>query len=313
MGAGARRCSSPAGSSIRRSKHPSRPWITAWASSRMSTWCWGIFLATAPRPRSSSRSTGWCPGSGWAGSCSPSGRRWPSSRRRGDPREGFLATLGHSGGRGAGADAAGLRLQDESARDSLAAPGQAGGAFLHRSQGARALQARGRADRRACPPATGHSSQGDVVSRGLAGVLATLLLLAGPAAATPVDEKTVHDVAAQLRCVVCQSLSVADSPSETASQMRGIIRERLAAGESPAEVRAYFVEKYGEWILLAPPKSGFNLLVWVVPFVGLGLGLVLVAVVLRRWSRKIPPGAPATVDPALRERIRREMSETESP
>ena len=151
------------------------------------------------------------------------------------------------------------------------------------------------------------------MSRGLAEVLATLLLLAGAAAAAPVDEKTVHDVAAQLRCVVCQSLSVADSPSETANQMRGIIRERLAAGESPAEVRAYFVEKYGEWILLAPPKSGFNLLVWVVPFVGLGLGFVLVAVVLRRWSRKIPPGAPATVDPALRERIRREMSETERP
>ena len=149
--------------------------------------------------------------------------------------------------------------------------------------------------------------------RGLAGVLATLLLLAGAAAAVPVDETTVHDVAAQLRCVVCQSLSVADSPSETASQMRGIIRERLAAGESPAEVRAYFVEKYGEWILLAPPKSGFNLLVWVVPFAGLGLGLVLVAVVLRRWTRKIPPGAPAGVDPALRERIRREMSETKSP
>ena len=149
--------------------------------------------------------------------------------------------------------------------------------------------------------------------RGLAGVLATLLLLAGAAVAVPVDETTVHDVAAQLRCVVCQSLSVADSPSETASQMRGIIRERLAAGESPAEVRAYFVEKYGEWILLAPPKSGFNLLVWVVPFAGLGLGLVLVAVVLRRWSRKIPQGPPAGVDPALRERIRREMSDTESP
>jgi cytochrome c-type biogenesis protein CcmH len=151
------------------------------------------------------------------------------------------------------------------------------------------------------------------VIRGLAGALATLLLLAGAAGAVPVDETTVHDVAAQLRCVVCQSLSVADSPSETANQMRGIIRERLAAGESPAEVRAYFVEKYGEWILLAPPKSGFNLLVWVVPFAGLGLGLVLVAVILRRWSRKIPPGAPAGVDPALRERIRREMSETESP
>ena len=151
------------------------------------------------------------------------------------------------------------------------------------------------------------------MSRGLAGVLATLLLLAGSAAAVPVDETTVHDVAAQLRCVVCQSLSVADSPSETANQMRGIIRERLAAGESPAQVRAYFVEKYGEWILLAPPKSGFNLLVWVVPFAGLGLGLVLVAVVLRRWSRNIPPGVPARVDPALRERIRRELGEKDSP
>jgi cytochrome c-type biogenesis protein CcmH len=151
------------------------------------------------------------------------------------------------------------------------------------------------------------------VIRGLAGVLATLVLLTGAAAAVPVDETTVHDVAAQLRCVVCQSLSVADSPSETANQMRGIIRERLAAGESPAEVRAYFVEKYGEWILLAPPKSGFNLLVWVVPFAGLGLGLVLVAVVLRRWSRNGPSGAPARVDPALRERIRREMAEKDTP
>ena len=152
------------------------------------------------------------------------------------------------------------------------------------------------------------------MSRGLA----ILLLLAGACApslseAVPVDEKTVHDVAAQLRCVVCQSLSVADSPSETANQLRGIIREHLAAGESPAEVRAYFVEKYGEWILLAPPKSGFNLLVWVVPFAGLGLGLVLVAIVLRRWSQKAPPGASTAVDPVLRERIRREVSEMDRP
>jgi cytochrome c-type biogenesis protein CcmH len=157
------------------------------------------------------------------------------------------------------------------------------------------------------------------VSGGRARAFAAVLLMAGTwvapslSAAAPVAEQTVHDVAAQLRCVVCQSLSVADSPSETANQMRGIIRERLAAGESPAEVRAYFVDKYGEWILLAPPTSGFNLLVWVVPFVGLGLGLVLVAVVLRRWSRKASPSAPSAMDPALRERIRREMSEMDRP
>lgn len=149
--------------------------------------------------------------------------------------------------------------------------------------------------------------------RGLARVLATLMLLAGAAGAVPVDETTVHDVAAQLRCVVCQSLSVADSPSETANQMRGIIRERLAAGESPEQIRAYFVEKYGDWILLSPPKSGFTLLVWVLPFVGLGIGLVLVAVLVRRWSRAPRAAVPAQLDPAVRERIRREMSEMEKP
>ena len=132
--------------------------------------------------------------------------------------------------------------------------------------------------------------------------------IAAAPAAVPVDERVVHELAAQLRCVVCQTLSVADSPSETANQMRQIIRERLAAGETPEQVRQYFVQRYGEWILLAPPKEGFNLLVWAVPFVGLAAGLVLVVIVLRRWSRK-PVAVPSTpVDPAMRERIRREMS-----
>ena len=162
--------------------------------------------------------------------------------------------------------------------------------------------------------------------RGLAGTAAAAVLAAAsawaaqpPPAAAPapaaaqINEQTVHDVASQLRCVVCQSLSVADSPSETANQMRGIIRERLAAGESPEQIRAYFVEKYGDWILLSPPKSGFTLLVWVLPFVGLGIGLVLVAVLVRRWSRAPRAAVPAQLDPAVRERIRREMSEMEKP
>jgi cytochrome c-type biogenesis protein CcmH len=168
--------------------------------------------------------------------------------------------------------------------------------------------------------------------RGLAALAALAVLLAaappvlaagaasGPAAASgtapagaksPVSENTVHEVASQLRCVVCQSLSVADSPSETAHQMKDIIRERLTAGESPEQVRAYFVEKYGTWILLSPPRQGFNLLVWVVPFVGLGLGLVLVLIVVRRWSRRPATSEAPPLDPAMRARIRREMAERE--
>jgi len=145
------------------------------------------------------------------------------------------------------------------------------------------------------------------------GVLAAMVscLLAGPAAAAPVDENTVRHIAAELRCVVCQSLSVADSPSETAHQMRGIIRERLAAGDTPEQVKAYFVDKYGLWILLSPPRQGFNWLVWVVPFAGLVLGLAVVAVVVRRWSRRPAAATPAPVDEAMRARIARELGEAD--
>ena len=143
-------------------------------------------------------------------------------------------------------------------------------------------------------------------------LLAVVVLAAGAQTAAAVSEETVHEVAAHLRCVVCQSLSVADSPSETAHQMKAIIRERLAAGESPEQVKAYFVERYGTWILLSPPRQGFNLVVWVVPFAGLGAGLVLVLVLVRRWSHRPAPAAEGPrPDAAVRERILREMAERE--
>lgn len=141
-------------------------------------------------------------------------------------------------------------------------------------------------------------------------LLAAALSAASATAAATVDERTVHEIASQLRCVVCQSLSVADSPSETAHQMRGIIRERLAAGETPEQVKAYFVDKYGLWILLSPPRQGFSLLVWVVPFAALAAGLVVVAVLVRRWTRpRSAEAPPAGVDDAMRARIAREVGE----
>lgn len=110
-----------------------------------------------------------------------------------------------------------------------------------------------------------------------------LVLVTAPALAAPTDRE-VDAVAAQLRCVVCQTLSVADSPSEMARQMRDLVRERLAAGETPEQVKAYFVERYGEWVLLAPPKEGFALLAWVLPLGALVGGFGVALLVLRRWT-----------------------------
>jgi cytochrome c-type biogenesis protein CcmH len=145
----------------------------------------------------------------------------------------------------------------------------------------------------------------------LALVLAIALGAAPAAAQQPalhVNEREVYEVAAQLRCVVCQNLSVADSPSEMANQMRAIVRERLASGQSPEQVTQYFVDKYGEWILLSPRRRGFTLLVWIAPFAAVATGLLLVVVLLRRWTRRARTRrAPVAVEAAMSERIRREM------
>lgn len=149
-------------------------------------------------------------------------------------------------------------------------------------------------------------------ARGAAlGLVLALVVAAGAAAQAPprrVAEEQVHDVAAQLRCVVCQNLSVSDSPSEMAGQMRAIVRERLEAGETPEQVIQYFVDRYGEWILLSPPRRGFTLLVWVAPVAAVAVGLALVALRLARWTRTRPAGSGTSpgVDAAMRERIRRE-------
>jgi cytochrome c-type biogenesis protein CcmH len=142
------------------------------------------------------------------------------------------------------------------------------------------------------------------VARRLVGGLLALTLLAAPAAgAAAVSEEAVTRIASQLRCVVCQNLSVADSPSEMARQMRDVIRERLVQGESEEQVLRYFEERYGVWIRLAP--QGW--LVWVLPFAGLFAGLGVVLVVALRWSRRAGQSQQEALSPEERERIRVEL------
>lgn len=114
-----------------------------------------------------------------------------------------------------------------------------------------------------------------------------------------------REVASQLRCPVCQQLSILDSPSEMAREARKVIRERLEAGQTPEEIKAYFVSKYGEWILLSPRKSGFNLLVWVLPALSIGVGAVVLGTAFRRWLRA--RGASAGADAGGRDEPEEEL------
>lgn len=125
-----------------------------------------------------------------------------------------------------------------------------------------------------------------------------ILLLIGVILAEPVSaqgtDAQAQAIAAQLRCPVCQNESVADSPAVLAAQMRALIREKLAAGESAEQITAYFVSRYGEWILLEPPRSGLTSLVWIVPPAVLLLGGVIAARFLRRTVRRLPLPHPSS-------------------
>lgn len=119
-------------------------------------------------------------------------------------------------------------------------------------------------------------------------VLWALLLLAfavQAGVAPDLDERT-REIAAELRCVVCQNLSVADSPSEMAQQMRGVVREQLQAGKSPEEVKEYFVSKYGEWVLLKPKTTGVSAMLWILPYIALACGIIGALWFIRRWAKR---------------------------
>lgn len=113
---------------------------------------------------------------------------------------------------------------------------------------------------------------------------------ATPAIADSLLEARTREVASQLRCPVCQGLSLQDSPSELSQEMKDLVREQLRAGKTPEQVKQYFIARYGEWILLEPQAHGFNWLVYVLPLALLLAGGGVVTVAVRRWTSRTPVG-----------------------
>ena len=138
--------------------------------------------------------------------------------------------------------------------------------------------------------------------------LAALIASGGAGGHQTLDER-VHEIGAGLRCPVCLNLSVADSPSTLAGEMRTEIETQLRAGRSPEQIRAFFIDRYGEWILLSPPRHGWNLLPWAVPIVGMLAGIAVWVAFVRRRT----PRTAGEVTETEHRRIEHQLADLEEP
>ena len=151
-----------------------------------------------------------------------------------------------------------------------------------------------------------------VVQLVLAAMLLLAPLLAGPllntsafavepseVLADPALEGRARAISADLRCLVCQNQSIDDSHSDFARDLRQVVREQLTAGASDAQVRAFVVERYGEFILLKPRFAADTLALWVAPCAVLALG----ALIAWRAARKRGPATIAPLDPEEARRL----------
>ncbi|MEO8291211.1 MAG: cytochrome c-type biogenesis protein [Gaiellaceae bacterium] len=144
--------------------------------------------------------------------------------------------------------------------------------------------------------------------------LALALAFALPAAASN-QHPTLAELEREVICPTCHTtLELSSAP--IADRMRAFIRQRIAAGDTKNEIKAKLVSQFGESVLAAPPKSGFNLLAWLLPLVGIGVGGAALGVLAFRWSRKRADPAPAglsangrsLLDPELERRVDEELA-----
>lgn len=91
----------------------------------------------------------------------------------------------------------------------------------------------------------------------------------------PAQEKAAQALMLSVRCLVCQGQSIADSDADMASDMRAMIRKRIEAGEKPEDIRAWLIERYGNWVSYKPVFDLQTAPLWIAPLLLLGLGILL--------------------------------------
>jgi cytochrome c-type biogenesis protein CcmH len=139
------------------------------------------------------------------------------------------------------------------------------------------------------------------------------ILLAMTITGTAVDENDIQAkrIEKNLIAPCCWNQPVAQHYSATALQIKQEVREMLAQGKTEPEIFDHYVSVYGERILASPRAEGFNLLVWVLPWLSLGLGALLLIFFLKRWRQRSltlqPASGPGAIDEKYSERVEREL------
>ena len=113
----------------------------------------------------------------------------------------------------------------------------------------------------------------------------------------PVLEMRARELSKQLRCVVCQNQDIDSSNAGVARTMRTLLRERLIAGDTDGEITAFFVDRYGDFVLFQPRLKPATYLLWFGPAVLIAIGIGVVLITLRRRSTAVLDGATDPLSP----------------
>jgi cytochrome c-type biogenesis protein CcmH len=148
--------------------------------------------------------------------------------------------------------------------------------------------------------------------------VALLALATASVAAAGQQRPTLADLEDEVVCPVCTPETLEQSNSPVAERIRAFIRERIAAGDSKSEIKEKLVAEFGEGVLAAPPRSGFNWLAWLLPLGGFAVATVVLTLLARRWRADRPrvrpprsgrsPNGRGPLDPELERRVDEELA-----
>ena len=172
---------------------------------------------------------------------------------------------------------------------------------------------------------TNRLTKGITKTRMMRALLTVLLLLvapvllakeAAPLAADPEMEKRVNDITGELRCLVCQNQTIADSHAELAIDLKNQVRDMVKNGQTQEQIVDYMVQRYGDFVLYRPPVKNTTILLWTGPFLLLAIGLIVLVINLRKRATLVPDDAPLTSEESeklktlLHEDIQEEKTES---